>query len=112
MFSRTKRLTTDAFDSVFKTGRSVHFPFFNIRFVKNDTDKRFAVAISKKVIKSSVGRHLLKRQIMNLLKKEESELPSGHFIFFVKKELMMIDKKEFKSVLKDSLKNVCASFSR
>jgi len=112
MFSRTKRLTTDAFDSVFKTGRSIHFPFFNIRFVKGGKNKRFAVAISKKIIKSSVGRHLLKRQIMNILKKEENCLPFGDFIFFVKKELILIDKKEFKSVLSESLKNICTSFSR
>lgn len=65
MFSSVNKLRKKKdFDNVYKKGRIVFGPVFNIRFVKNDLGfPRFAFVISKKTAKLSVKRNLVKRRL-------------------------------------------------
>lgn len=118
MFFKSKRLSKVTFDNVFKNGRSVHTNYFHVRFIytrnlpsqnvnkhiiKNasENNRRFAVAISKKVLAGSFQRHRLKRQIVSCLKSEEDKLLSGDYIFFPKKDLLNKDIK-----LHDAVKEI------
>jgi len=64
------------FEKIFKTGRSVYGRFLGFKILKNDLDhSRFSIILGKKIKKSAVTRHLLKRKIFSIIAKERTKLP-------------------------------------
>ena len=86
MFKKTKRITTTRFNEIMKTSRVVRGDVLYVRFAEVITDaSRFAVVIPKKIIKSSVKRHVVKRKISHILKSFENKFPAHDYIFFLGK---------------------------
>ena len=77
MLPRFKKLhLNNDFDQVFKTGRSIYGRFLGFKVIKNNfSNSRFGLILGLKIDKSSVKRHLYKRQIFQLIVKHESKLP-------------------------------------
>ncbi|MBN2884463.1 ribonuclease P protein component [Patescibacteria group bacterium] len=64
------------FEKIFKTGRSIYGRFLGFKILKNNLDySRFSIILGKKIKKSAVARHLLKRKIFNIISKERIKLP-------------------------------------
>lgn len=65
MLSKKQRLSRKEFSLVYKNGRRLNANLFSLVYKKIDTAHipRFSVVVSKKVSKSAVGRHLLKRRV-------------------------------------------------
>lgn len=63
------------FDKVFKIGRSIYGQFLGVKAVGNNLNhSRFGVIISKKIEKSAVKRHFLKRYIYRAIKKNMNQV--------------------------------------
>ena len=102
MFSRKNRIPREKLEEIIKQSKSLGSDFFNVKYLENNLDfPRFAVIISKKVCKSSVGRHLLKRRLTSIVSGEQKNLPNKDYVFFLKKE-----------AVKESFKNLKTSFER
>lgn len=66
MLPRTLRLTRQGFSSA-KNLRRVTSPHFSISYQNKVATGGSAVIVSKKTIKSSVGRHTFKRRVRSIL---------------------------------------------
>lgn len=109
MFSRKNRIPREKLEEIIKQSKSLGGDFFNIKFSENNLDfPRFSVIVSKKTCKSSVGRHLLKRRALSVLRAYFQAFSNKDYVFFVKKEVLNKDFKTFKNsfesfILKNSL---------
>lgn len=64
------------FEKIFKTGRSLYGRFLGFKILKNGLKhSRFSVILGKKIKKSAVNRHLLKRKIFSIIANERIKLP-------------------------------------
>ncbi|MDD2681127.1 MAG: ribonuclease P protein component [Patescibacteria group bacterium] len=64
------------FENIFKTGRSIYGRFLGFKVLKNSLDySRFSIILGKKIRKSAVARHSLKRKIFNVVAKIDNKLP-------------------------------------
>jgi len=64
MLSRKFRATRPNIEDTIKTGLSVFGKFLNTKISRKDNEKLgFSIVVSKKVDKTSVGRHRIKRKI-------------------------------------------------
>lgn len=64
------------FEKIFKTGRSIYGRFLGFKILRNDLKySRFSVILSKKIKKSAVARHCLKRKIFKVIAKIDKKLP-------------------------------------
>lgn len=98
MFKKTNRLTTPEFQSVIDTGRTIRVDSAHLKYVPADIQK-FAVAVPKKIVKTSVGRHLVKRRIFAALKSRQSQFPAGHYIIFASPELVKASTETIGSII-------------
>lgn len=57
---------------VYSNGESVRTQKIVVKFTKNQrrSDSRFAVVVSKKVLKSAVGRNRIRRRVYEVIRKE------------------------------------------
>jgi ribonuclease P protein component len=75
MFSKEKRIPREVIESIFKQKNTVFSDFLMIKILDSGQKiTRFAVIVTKKVEKSAVKRHFLKRRYLNILKKLEKEM--------------------------------------
>lgn len=67
---------------VYKNGQSVRSRFVTLKFTKNPRRKspRIAVVISKKVLKSAVGRNRIRRRVYEIVRQEIPQLAPKHDI--------------------------------
>jgi len=101
MFSRKNRIPREKLEEIIKQSKSLGSVFFNVKFQENNLDfPRFSVIVSKKVCKSSVGRHLLKRRFLSIIRDQFKSFVQKDYVFFLKKEA---NKENFKD-LKTSFK--------
>ena len=106
MLSKKKRLTTAVFDQVFKSGKVYHSDNFWLRALKVDVS-RFAVAVSKKVVPTAVGRNNIKRKVYLLIEKIVPLNNQGlGVIVGVKKNIKSLPLTEIESELSFLLKKV------
>ncbi len=70
---------------VYSKGKAVRSPLFTVKYVENTRRKhpRFSVVVSKKVIKSAVGRNRIRRRLYEYLRMHQSELRSVHDIVVI-----------------------------
>ncbi len=66
MLKKTNRLRTAAFDEVFKVGKRLHTPYFQLVYVPG-ADFHAAAVVGKKVYKKAVSRNRLRRQMYGAL---------------------------------------------
>jgi ribonuclease P protein component len=105
MFSRKNRIPREKLEEIIKQSKSLGGDFFNIKFSENNLDfPRFSVVVAKKTCKSSVGRHLLKRRAVSMIKSQIKTFSNRDYVFFVKKEAINKDFKEIKTNLESFLK--------
>lgn len=104
MFSRKNRIPREKLEEIIKQSKSLGGDFFNIKYLENNLDfPRFSVVVAKKVCKSSVGRHLLKRRLVSIIKSQIKAFSNKDYVFFIKKEAISKDFKETKTSLESFL---------
>ena len=67
MLPKKHKLNSSQFATLFKTGASVSSPFFVVKYLRNQEGFRSAVVVSKKHLKTAVGRNYKRRVVYNLL---------------------------------------------
>ena len=98
MLSRKFRVTKEDMELVIRSGKGPSHDFFYVKTLANNlNNSRFAVIVSKKIEKTSVGRHLLKRRVWAIIDKLEKKRfkKQMDFAFFVKKAF---DKKDILTI--------------
>jgi ribonuclease P protein component len=71
MLITKKRVKKELFPSIIKGGRTISSPNFYIRFLEQKESKTslFSFVVPNKVVKTSVGRHKLKRKMSAVVEK-------------------------------------------
>ena len=84
---------------VYKNGQAVRSHFMTIKTVKSSRRKhsRFAIVISKKVLKSAVGRNRVRRRIYEVVRSELPKISSPHDV------VVMVFSSELISLPNDEL---------
>lgn len=109
MLPKTQKIHLDKeFDQIFKTGRSAYGRFLGVKALKNDLKiNRFAVVLGLKVEKSAVRRHLLKRLIFNLIKKNQANLNfSADCVIIALAAIKTASKEDIDLEIKNLLKEI------
>lgn len=93
---------------VYKNGESVRSQKIVVKFTKNHrrTESRFAVVISKKVLKSAVGRNRIRRRIYEIVRRELPRF-DGNFdvaVMIFHKSIRDISHEELRESLVDIFK--------
>ncbi len=85
MFPRQQRLTRQEFTKYFQSGKRWFHTDLQIIYYPSPSLKT-AIVVSKKVNKSAVGRHLIKRQSSHALREvlKERQIKQGVFIVILK----------------------------
>ncbi|MBB1536213.1 ribonuclease P protein component [Candidatus Saccharibacteria bacterium] len=86
----------------YQKGKTIRTPKFSLVFAPNQHGKqRFAVVISKKVIKSAVGRNRVRRRVYEAIRLNLAEiLESNDYIFIVfSKDLKTMDFTEIEKLV-------------
>jgi ribonuclease P protein component len=100
MLSRKYRATRPNIEDAIKTGMSIFGKFIYGKISRKNSEKAgFAIVISKKNEKTSVGRHLIKRKISSYIEENLSKINNEFkktVVFFIKKTNEPIDYKEAK----------------
>jgi ribonuclease P protein component len=70
---------------VYSKGKAVRSQLFTIKYVPNTrrTHPRFSVVVSKKVIKSAVGRNRIRRRMYEYLRLHAEDLVSVHDVVII-----------------------------
>jgi ribonuclease P protein component len=87
MLPKRERLDTKRFDEIIASGRNISAGAFYLKALNSDL-LRFSVVIPKKVAKSAIKRHLLKRRVFNSIKENKAIFPVGDYIVFANKEMV------------------------
>lgn len=79
MLPKKHRLNRAQFGKVFSSGTLLHSEHFSIKWtdVLGNIEPRFAVVVSKKVSRSSVGRNRIRRRYYEMLRGLLSQVPEG-----------------------------------
>lgn len=89
---------------VYKNGRAVRSSLVTVKYIANPHRKhsRFAVVISKKVLKSAVKRNRLRRRIYEIIHQELSTLKPGYdtVILVFSPELLVMEHEQLVDLLK------------
>ena len=84
MLSKKQRLSRKEFSLIYKNGKRVSTPLFYFIYKKAQERSRYSVVVSKKVSKSAVGRHKIKRRVYSILseyiKQHPTHIYDGIFI--------------------------------
>lgn len=69
----------------YKNGDSVRTSLITIKYVSNPRRKnsRFAVVVSKKILKSAVGRNRIRRRIYEIIRLEKDKLKDSQDVIFI-----------------------------
>ena len=103
MLNRKYRATRENIEGTSKTGISIFGNFLYAKVSKKETEKvGFAIIVPKKIEKTSVGRHLIKRKISSYIENNLSKINPNFkktIVFFIKKiEKTLIYKEVEKDV--------------
>ena len=101
MFSKKQKIERDKIRKIIKNPDfSFNNNLLNIKLSNNNIDNnRFSIIIPKKVEKSAVRRHFIKRKIIKIIK--EFPLKNGYdFVFYIKNKTIVDHKDVFDSLLK------------
>jgi ribonuclease P protein component len=110
MLARKYRATRKDIENAIKGGFTADSDVLYAKISRKDAEKAgFAIVISKKVEVTSVGRHLLKRQISDVLEKNLSKISQNFkktVVFFAKKQEKMPEFAEIKKGVEEILAKI------
>jgi ribonuclease P protein component len=101
------RVKKELFPKIMKEGAFVHGTDFYLRFIdrKDSLPSLFSFVVPNKVIKTSVGRHLLKRKMSAVVEKLLITLKPGiSAIIFAKKDVSKVPYGEVEKEITELLK--------
>ncbi|MEY2641189.1 MAG: Ribonuclease [Candidatus Parcubacteria bacterium] len=108
MLRKKDRLTTESFTAVIASGKTYRVPTGYLKVIPGDVSA-FAIAVPKKVVKSAVRRHLIKRRVFSALRPIAGQFPVGHYVFFVTSESAAFSVDAFTEMLTELAKTVATS---
>lgn len=109
MLAKPSRLRQNKeIEEVFKRGRGKRSQFFYLKWLNNTPELKINVIVSAKVSKKSVIRHLLKRQVLEVLQTRLLILPKAYYSLVVQKEAV----DQSFSTLKQDLLILLADFKK
>ena len=91
----------------YKNGKSIRGSRISLVFAENSRGKqRFAVVISKKVLKSAVGRNRIRRRVYEAIRMEQAKIqkPVDCIFNIYNKEVSTMDFAELRALIRDLLK--------
>ena len=91
----------------YKNGKSIRGSRISLVFAENSRWKqRFAVVISKKVLKSAVGRNRIRRRVYEAIRMEQAKIqkPVDCIFNIYNKEVSTMDFAELRALIRDLLK--------
>lgn len=91
----------------YKNGKSIRGSRISLVFAENSRGKqRFAVVISKKVLKSAVGRNRIRRRVYEAIRMEQAKIqkPVDCIFNIYNKEVSTMDFVELRALIRDLLK--------
>lgn len=94
------------FENIFKIGKYSSGQFIGFKVAKkNFSDRRYGIIISKKISKKAVIRNRLKRQIRDIIEKEDINLKQGFdSILIPRKDILNKTFAETRNEIKEQLK--------
>ncbi len=108
MLNTKFRASKNDIDEAIKSGKTISGEYVYAKISRIDVAKPvFSIIVSKKVEKTSVGRHFMKRKISSMLEKEIAKMRSDFkriVIIFPKKKEDKIDFNEASKDLENILK--------
>lgn len=107
MLSKKDRIKTERFEEIIKNGKTIHSSLLYTKFLPNKK-QRFAVSVPKKIVKTAVGRHFLKRRIMCSVYNNKNKFPFADYIIFVKPQFVGTQKIEFDKIIEELAKKVAS----
>ena len=93
MLPKKNRLQRAEIKSLLEKGSRIPSPFF-LAFYQNNEPWGAALVIAKKILKTSVGRHRLKSQIMGIIEREG--LIPGQIVILLSKKALGAGREELK----------------
>lgn len=112
MLARKFRLNRQEIEEIIKKGISLNGFFFYIKTlnISNRKNNGFSIIISKKVEKTSVGRHRIKRIVSSIIENTgfyKKELKFNSFVFILKqKEKKLFSETGLKNDVEDVIKKI------
>ncbi|MEJ0053717.1 MAG: ribonuclease P protein component [bacterium] len=103
MFPREKRVSREDFPKLLASRTRLFSPHFSATL--SETSAGVAAVVSKKVEKTSVGRHRLKRRILGVLASYNT-LPALGIIVFAKAGAAALSSKELREELRELFRKV------
>ena len=91
----------------YQNGKTIRGSKVSLVFADNSRNKqRYAVVVSKKILKSAVGRNRIRRRIYEALRLELSKIQKPIDCIFIinSKEILDLDFKEIQKIIRDLLK--------
>lgn len=110
MLAKKFRLNKKEIEETVKTGISINGFFFYIKalHISNRKDSGFSIIVSKKVEKTSVGRHRIKRVVSSIIENNDlckRELKFNSFVFILKQK-EFFDEEKLKKDLEDVIRKI------
>ena len=91
----------------YQNGKTIRGSKISLVFADNSRNKqRYAVVVSKKVLKSAVGRNRIRRRVYEAIRLELPKIqkPVDYIFIIYSKEILSIDFKEIQKNIRDLLK--------
>ncbi len=107
MLPKSERLDTKRFDEIIASGRNINAGGFYFKVLNNDF-RRFAVVIPKKVVKSAIKRHFLKRKMFNFIKENKDIFPISDYILFVNKDILTMTDSQISENIKKTAQKLAS----
>ena len=95
---------SDEFTNIIKKGRKVKNNYYSIYYIENKKQNRYGITVPTKT-GNAVCRNKLKRQIKNIIDKNDVQ-KAYDYVIIIKKEINEIKYSEIKKNLMDLLKKV------
>lgn len=108
MIPKEQRITKRLFSESFSYSKSISNDYFTLKYKAIlEFPSKISVVVSKKVVKSAVGRNALKRLFYENVQKSTKILKKPYILmFFPKKESITIDKNKLSTLLGETLKKI------
>lgn len=88
-------------------GKTVRSAVLYTKFLPNEKH-RFAVSVPKKIVKTAVGRHLLKRKIISSISNNWNNFPPADYIVFATEQVIGSQGKVMDEIINDLSRKVAS----
>lgn len=98
MLPKENRITTERFKEVFSNGEVQRSSIGLVKSLPSNLP-RFAVVVSKKILKGAVARNVVSRRVYNFLENNLDSYKDNDYIIVVSKSFVEASKEEQKELL-------------